>query len=179
MENLLAQIDTLSDSDLVEAASYYLANRTGAYSNDEIEELSLQCCEELGVDFSALETIRNDLSLDPESYRQLLRFLLKEAAQESEEQRQQVVEAMEGVGQKQVVVEVLVAIALGTVVIMQHLHYTRGKVSEEEKTDFEVRPDGGIHSSKTKKTIYANPSSSLGSFFALLKKAWGGDNQSS
>lgn len=185
MENLLAQIDTLSDSDLIEAASYYLASITGAYSTSEVEEQSLRYCEELGIDISALEIVRNDMSRDPESYRPLLRFLLREAAQGSEEQRQQVIESIEGAGLKQIVVDPLTAIVLGTlatmqfIVTMRHLRYSHGKNKEVEKEEIEVRPDGSMHSSKTKETIWAKPSTPFASFLDLLKKSSGGDNQSS
>lgn len=177
-ENLLAQIDALLDSDLVEASGYYLVDTLGVQSADEVEEMLSKYCEELGADLIALEVIRNDLIHDRDSYRKLLRFLLREATQESDEQRQHVGEALESTGQKQVVTDLflIMSLAILTTIQMTLLLYTKGKEKEVKKVDIEKKPDGSIHISMEEETIYTSSSTSLGSFLNWLKSLMKGQN---
>ncbi len=169
MNDLVSQVDALTDSDLIEAAGYYLSDMTGVQSVEEIEEQLFEYCREPGADLAQLQAIRNELSADRASYTALLRFLLREAAQGSDEQRQRLSEAIAGVGQKQVVLEVALVVALGTLATMQLIHHTKGKEKENVEVKIEVKPDGTTSMSLKKETVYASSSTSLGHFFAWLK----------
>jgi len=177
MENLPSRIDALSDSDLVEAAGYYLANMVGAHSADEVEEMLVRHCEELGADIMALEAIRNDLARDRDSHRKLLRFLLQWAARGSDEQRRQVEEAIEGVGQKQVVTELLLVAPLGMLATIIHLGYTKCVQKKARKFAYEELSDGGLRISIEEEIIYTSPSTALGRFFDWLKTLPVGQNR--
>jgi hypothetical protein len=180
MENLASQIDALSDSDLLEAAGYYLVDRLEVQSTDEIEEMLLRYCEELDADSTALEVIRNDLMHDRDSYRKLLLLLLHTEIHGSEEQRQLLKEAIESAGQKQVVIDVFLVMSLAilaTVQIMAALLLTKGREKEVKKVDIEKKPDGSIHMSIEEETTYTSSSTALGGFLSWLKTIGKGPNR--
>ena len=179
MENLLSQIDALPDSDLLEAAGYYLGDSVGVQSVSEVEDMLARYCDELGADISTLEVIRHDLVHDRESYRKLLRLLLREATHEGEEERRQIAEAIESTGQKQVVTDVFLVMSLAilaTMQIMTTLLLTKGKQKEVRKVDIEKKPDGSIHLSIEEETTYTNSSTALGGFLNWLKTFKPGQN---
>jgi len=180
IEKLASQIDALSDSDLLEAVGYYLVDRLGVQSADEIEDMLSRYCEELDADITALEVIRNDLTHDRGSYRKLLLLLLHTEIHGSEEQRQLLKEAIESAGQKQVVIDVFLVISLAilaTVQIMTQLLLTKGRKIESHKLDIEKKPDGSIHLSIEEQTTYTDSSSALGSFLSWLKTIGKGPNR--
>ena len=168
-DELLAKIDALSDSELVEAGCYYLTSRLGVSSADEIEDRLASEGKSFNADLVTLQTIQAELEKDRDSYRQLLRFLLRQAAREDDEQRQALLEAIEGAGQKQVVVELALAIALGSLATMYLIHKTEGKISDTTTRTTETLPDGTIKVSVKHETIYVNAGSALGHFFGWLK----------
>ena len=167
-EDLLTKIDSLSDKDLVEAATYYLAPAVGVRSSVEAEARIDQECATLGGDAKDLRAIRDEMARDRDSYRLLLRFLLREAAQGTKKERDKVAAAVEAVGQKQFIADPLTAAAFGLIATIVLIRTTGGKVEEVRERITQTSPDGTVHEKETVKTTYAAPTT-LGRFFQWLK----------
>jgi hypothetical protein len=166
---LLDRIDSLTDAQLAEAASSYLTDWLGVASKRQIDERLAAACETLQADPLALEAIQARLAESPDSYRPLFRFLLREGAQGDEEQRQAVADAVEGAGQKQVVVELALAISLASVAIVYLIHKTDGVVSDRTSTTTKTYPDGTVEVTASHEVIKANPVTALGQLFSWVK----------
>jgi hypothetical protein len=171
---LRSRIDALSDADLFEAARYYLAATLEAPSADEIEEAIENGVRSGGGDILELETIRTSLMEDITSYREFLRFLLEIAASGSEEDRQRVKETLDGVGQKQVVVETALVLSLGTLASLYLLHLTGGKKQHKRKVKIETSRDGTVRMEVEENVVYASQASALGQFLEWLRQLPGG-----
>lgn len=169
MEELVDRINALSDSDLIEATSYYLAERLEATSSDGVTETLMGRCQACRADYAILDQIQDDMSRDRDSYSRLFRFLLLDAARGDHKQCQLVQETIEGVGQKQVATELLLAISLGTLATMLLIQHTKGKKEEWSELELTQQPDGSIRLVVRKQTIYADASTPLGRLLSFLK----------
>lgn len=168
-EDLSARIEQLTDAEVLEASRYYLVRRVEAASPEEVEEAIQQETLELGGDPQQLFQLQDSLAKDDAGAVELLRFLLRVGAGGSESDRREVLEAVNGVGQKQIILETALVLAMGTLVSLYLIHRTGGKRSESERTVIETLPDGQVRVTHEKQTIYATPASALGNFFGWLR----------
>jgi hypothetical protein len=167
MQDLHARIDALTDADLVEASGYYLARVLEIESLGDAHARLVKTCRLNGGDVLSLEAIQEEIVADRDAYRELL-LLLLHAGTEGE-QHQLVELAVAGAGQKQVVADVGLVLVLGSLAYITYVLRTGGKQSEERTFKLEETADGGFTCEMKTKTIYANPSSSLGRFLGWLK----------
>ena len=174
MSTLLSQIDGLTDAELVEVACYYLAGTFDAKSEDDLEELRVEACEELDANVSSLWQLRRALKEDRESYRKLLAFLLRLAARGTVLEQQRLGQAIAGCGKKQVASVLALAIGLSTLAAIQLFHHTKGKKKEIRKAIIETRPDGTFTWSVEEEVVYADSATALGRLLGWLGEVFRG-----
>jgi hypothetical protein len=170
---LYARIAKLPDADLFEGARYYLASLLRVTSAEEIEEGIQNEVDAGGGDISKLEEIRQSLTQDTAACHELLRFLLAVGADGGDEDRQSVEQALDGTGQKQVVVEIALVLSLGTLASLYLLHLTGGKKRQTRKVKIEKLPDGTVRLQVEETVVYANQASTLGRYLDWLKQLVG------
>jgi hypothetical protein len=170
LDQLMMQIHGLNDSDLLEASIYYFSEKFDVSSREEVQNKLSAFCAENQVDLSELMSIESKIEKDRESYRMLLRFLLINEAESGDNELQKVQEAVDSVGQKQIITEIALAIILGTLATMYLTAHTRGIEKETNESSYEVKPDGTVVFNEKSEVTYASASSALGSLFSFFKK---------
>jgi hypothetical protein len=140
MSDLESRVSSLSYGDLVEAANFYLPEAVGTADLEEVEHRLVAEVQQRGGQYLELKERLKDVEEDAHSIEYLLRGVLLHAARGSELDQQRLTEALDGVGQNQVIVEVVYAICAATVLgIVWILKPPR---EEHVKTKRETRPDG-------------------------------------
>jgi hypothetical protein len=177
-DQLIDQIKQLKENDLLEAGIYYFSDKFDISSREEIQKILFSFCEEQQADYSELMSIESAIEKDRESYRKLLRLLLIHEANSGENEYQKVKEAVDSVGQKQVITEIGLAIILGTMATLilsgYALEVTGGKIKATKQITRETKPDGTIVVTETTETIYVDALSPLGNllnFFSNIPKS--------
>ena len=173
-DQLLKKIETLSDSDLMEATEYYLADEIGVENLPNLEGLLVTFCDEFEADYWVLKSVCDSLSKERQSFRDLLRLLMRITVKESADKRHVVLSAIDGVGKKAVVAETAMVASLAILATMQLIIYTKGREKETEKLKINEKPDGTLEIEFLKETVYASSSSALGSLFQWLKDSISG-----
>jgi hypothetical protein len=169
-EELFARIDQLNDSDVIEAAGYYLADVIDVSSGSEVEEKLDQYAEKTGLDTATAESIRNELVQDRTGHIELLRFLLRAGAAGSDEEQQRIAAAIDGVGQKQVVTETFLIVSMAIVAVALLIEKTGGKTKETTEKVIEDLPDGTKRITYRHEIVYADAASALGKLFEWFGK---------
>lgn len=169
------QIVELNDSNLIEATSYYLSSILNLNSLQDAENQIRNICEENQADYDSLTSLRQLLESDRASHRKMLQFVLLDAV-ETENQLDLVQKAVESVGEKQIVQEIVLAITLGTLATMLLIEKTQGKKRETKHETYKIKPDGTVIFEVTEETIYVDAGSPLGKLFDFFKNIpWSGD----
>ncbi len=174
LDILISQTQGLNDSDLLEASIYYFSEKFDVSSREEIQNKLSVFCMENQVDLSDLMSIESKIEQDRKSYRMLLQYLLVNEAAKGNNEFQKVQEAVNSVGQKQVITEIGLAIILGTLATMFLIAYTEGKSKEKKETTYEIKPDGTVILKVKEEVTYVDASSALGSLFDFFKNIPGG-----
>lgn len=161
------QIEDLLDNELIEAAGYYLSEKIGVYSEEQMKERLSVICQQSDADFSDVLDVINDLSKDRESLRELLRVLLSDAAKESEEEKQNVQTALAGAGQKQDITEVMLVAGMAAVILITY--QTKGKEKHKIKIELEEDSNGKCKFKLEEETVYVSIGSVLGQLLNIIK----------
>jgi hypothetical protein len=107
---------------------------------------------------------------DRTAHVQLLRLLLRSAAQGDDNQRQRVTEAIDAVGQKQIVAETFLVVSMAIVATALLIEKTGGKTRQSTETIIEELPDGSRRVTVREEVVYADAGSALGKLFGWLGK---------
>jgi len=140
-EDLTTRIQTLSDAQLVEAATFYLPDAVGEADQDSLEEKMAQELGRLGGDITILRGLLEEVREDRDSYRYLLTTVLENAANGTEEERERLREALEGTGQNLAVVE-LIGFAILAASLVSMAWIVNPPRKRTRKVTTETGPDG-------------------------------------
>ena len=166
---LLTRIDRLEDSEVLEAGRYYFADMVDAKSQADITAAISQEVADLGGNPDEFAEARKRLAAESASAVELVRFLLRVAAHGSETDQLELEEALDGVGQKQFLIETALVVGLATLVSLYHQHQTGGVKSKKKEIEFDITPDGHIKGTYKEEIINQSQASALGQFFGLLR----------
>lgn len=137
---LETKVNELSYTDLVEAANFYFPNEIGSADTAAVEAKLAQSVAEQGGNYEQLKDKLREVRSDEKSVDFLLRTALLHAAGGTPEQQHRLREAIAGVGQSQIVVELLYAIFAATTFGLAWLAVPPRE--ETVKTRTEKRADG-------------------------------------
>lgn len=139
-QELAARINQLTYTELVEVANFYFPVETGVAGTAAMEARLSATVTRHGGDYRQLKDMLGAVHSDETSTTFLIRTALLQAARGTPAQQRQLAEAIAGVGQSQVVVELLYAILAATCFGLAWL-----AIPPQEKTtrtSTETRTDG-------------------------------------
>lgn len=168
-EQLTTQIYDLNDGDLLEGSIYYFSEKYDVSSRDEVQDQLASYCASNQANYSELMTIVSQVESNREACREMLQFLLINEASYGDAEYQKVRDAVNAVGQKQIITEVGLAIILGTLAMMYLTSHTGGKEQETHEIMREVKPDGSEIIHEKTEIKYSSSSSALGALFDFFK----------
>lgn len=165
---LLTRIARLEDNQVLEAGRYYFSRLVEARSHTQVEATIRQEVFDLGGDLDEFTASRENLAQDGNGVVELVRFLLRVGASGTELQRRDLSEALDGVGQRQILLETALVLGLATIVSLYHKHQTRGIDRTKKRLEFEITPDGQVKGTYEEEVINTSEASALGRYLGLL-----------
>ena len=147
MNELQYRVSLLTDTELVEAATFYLPDVLGTADPAAVDARLSRAVESIGGDMTTLRAHLARVKDDRDAYRYLLRQVLSRAAAGTEEERRRLSEALDGLNQSQVVVEVMFAISAAAIVTLVWLAIPPTETTTT--TVSEQRPDGSVVTTTT------------------------------
>jgi hypothetical protein len=170
MSDLQLRVQALPYEHLVEAANFYLPDATGSADLQRIEgKLASEVQLRSGA-YSDLQEFLREVRDDRGSTEYLLRTVLLHAAEGTEEERKRLNEALDGIGQSQMVAEVVFAIYAATLITVTWLYMPPQEIVETRKIT--TAADGS--KTETIKTEIRDIPPPVGKLFSWIKGLAGG-----
>ncbi len=175
-DDLVSRINGLSYDNLVEAANFYFPQAVGMADLQAVEESLAKTVLEHDGEYSELGERLAEIRRDESSIEYLLRTVLVHEASNNEDAHDRLIEALDGVGKNQVIVEVIYAIFAATSLGLVWL--IRPPTEKISKTKRKMRPDGSfIETAELTVKEIPLPIDKLFGWIGTLRSVGGGKEQ--